>query len=81
MDKRTRKVMRDQFLKEARALFDDEEVRAFAFVAIDKDQSTHTLSNAGKLRSAEFTLLVKEGMQDATLGSLTDAEAEENGSA
>jgi len=79
--KRTRKVLKDQFLAEAKDVFIDEDIVAYAFVAIDKDQGVHTLSNQGKLRAAEFTLLVKDGMQEATLGSFVDAEAEENGSA
>lgn len=75
--RRGKEVCRDA-LAQLKSMLTDGTPAAFALVVIDKDQNTSSYMYEGKLRPAEFALLVRDALKgDLLAEALTMADEEQ----
>lgn len=77
LEKRHGKEVRQDALRNLKAMLTDNVPAAFALIVIDKDQNTSSYMYEGKLRPAEFALLVRDALRgDLLAEALTMADEE-----
>lgn len=74
--KRRRKELRDEAIQSVKDLFSENNVKAFAVIAIGEDESTFTASNDGKLTPSQFALLLRDALSVETMGGADMGEKE-----
>lgn len=65
--KRRRKEMRDRALATIKEAFTDNNVTAFALVAIDDNENSVTISDGGTLSPSQFAVLLRQALDEETM--------------
>lgn len=77
--KRKRAELKKRLIDSIHEAFSMGQVKAYALVLIDDEESTYAHGDAGDLQPSNFALLVREGMADVTGGTVDLEEpTEEN---
>lgn len=72
--KKRRKLLKEEAVKAVMDLFNENNIQAFAVIAIGDDESTYTASNDGKLTPSQFALLLRDALCVETLSGATNSD-------